>query len=105
MDQQKILEVVERYRILFNELKVPKQRMDTKRTMAELTKDEMLAHAHYLLEGVEWHAKIPGKEGKTGRHLASVQMILSFAGIYTIEDLMSHNRRDSDPTSVSAALE
>lgn len=73
--------------------------------MAELTKDEMLAHAHYLLDNVEEYANKPGKEGKTGRHLAAVQMILSFAGIYTVEDLMRHNRRQPDLTPVSVGLE
>jgi hypothetical protein len=41
---------------------------------------------------VKEYAKDPGKEGKTNRHFASIQMCLSFAGWYTLEELKSHNR-------------
>lgn len=92
MTPEKICEVVALYRKLLQEMHIPKQRMDLARTLKSLSERERLAHAHHLLDGIEVYAHQPGKEGKTGRHLASVQMILSFAGVYTLEELMDHNR-------------
>lgn len=42
--------------------------------------------------GVKQYSAIPNKEGKTGRHLGSIQMCLSFAGWYSLEELMNHNK-------------
>lgn len=56
------------------------------------TPDQMLAHAHYLIDGVEEFAKNPEKEGKTGRHLGSLQTLLWVARWYTLEELRRHNR-------------
>ncbi len=71
---------------------VPKARMDIKKTFGELTRDELLAHAHFLCDGVKEYAVDPAKKRKTGSHLTAVQMCLSFAQWYTLEDLMNHNR-------------
>lgn len=94
MTREKILAVVAQYRAQFEQRGVPKERMDPTCTLGSLTSEECLAHAHYLLDGVVEYASQSGKEGKTGRHLASVQMILSFENWYTLEELMSHNRPD-----------
>jgi len=53
---------------------------------------QMLAHAHFLLDGVEEYARDPEKKGKTGRHLGSLQTLLWVARWYTLEELMQHNR-------------
>lgn len=37
----------------------------------------------------------PAKYGKANRHLTAIQMCLSFAGLYTLNDLMSHNKPDT----------
>jgi hypothetical protein len=94
MTKNKIYEVVDMYRKQFEEGGIPKKRMDPNKTLGELSSVDRLAHAHHLLDGIVQYAAEPGKEGKTGRHLASVQMILSFEDWYTLEDLMSHNRPD-----------
>lgn len=94
MTQEKIQAVVDRYRQQFEANGVPKTRMDLSKSLGSLTSRERLAHAHHLLDGVIEYSKQPGKEGKTGRHLASVQMILSFENWYTLTELMAHNRPD-----------
>ncbi len=71
---------------------VPKIRMNPKRMFASLSQEEMLSHAHFLCSGVKTYAMEPEKQRKTGSHLAAVQMCLSFAGWYTLEELMDHNR-------------
>lgn len=92
MDPQKVIDVVSMYEEELKKQGIPKGRIDPKKTFKEATYDEILAHAHYLIDGVKKYALNPGQEGKTGRHLASVQMCLSFAGWYTLEELMNHNR-------------
>ena len=52
----------------------------------------MLAHAHYLLDGILEYAGNPDKKGKCGRHLGSYKTILLVAGWYTLEELMNPNR-------------
>ncbi|MDB4992555.1 MAG: hypothetical protein JWL75_800 [Parcubacteria group bacterium] len=88
----KILNLIERYEQELAALGVPKQRIDVTRTFASLTKDEMLAHAHCLCTGVKEYATDPDRQRKTGSHLSAIQMCLSFAGLYTLEELMDHNR-------------
>lgn len=92
MSPEKILSVIETYEERLVTEKVPKIRIDPKRTFSSLSNDEILAHAHYLIDGVKEYARTPNKAGKTGRHFASMQMCLSFAGWYTLEELMNHNR-------------
>ena len=92
MTPEKIIAVIEGYEKHLSRRGVPKVQMDPKRTFSSASKDELLAHAHLLCDGVKEFARNPEKMGKANRHLASVQMILSFAGWYTLEDLMNHNR-------------
>jgi len=80
------------YQNRFNTEGIPKKRMDTKKFFE--SKDEMLAHANYLLDGIREFAVRTDKIGKTGRHLGSVQTLLLVAEWYTLEDLMNHNRPD-----------
>ncbi len=92
MTPEKIISVVEMYEKRLAQAGIPKTRMDPKRTFGSLTSEERLAHAHYLCDGVRTAAYAPGKFGKANRHLASVQLCLSFADWYTLEELMGHNR-------------
>ena len=71
---------------------IPKNKMDPRRTCESLNMFEILAHAHYLCDGVKEFAGNPRKQRKMGSHLAAVQMFLSFAGWYTLQELMDHNR-------------
>jgi len=45
---------------------------------------------------VKKYALDPEKQRKTGSHLTAVQMCLSFAGWYTLEELMCHNRPENE---------
>ncbi len=92
MTPQKIISTIEMYEKRFFELGVPKVRMNPKRMFASLSQEEMLAHAHFLCSSVKTYAMEPEKQRKTGSHLTAVQMCLSFAGWYTLEELMEHNR-------------
>ena len=66
--------------------------MDPKLTFGELTEGELLRHAHFLCDGAKIFAINPDRRRKAGSHLTVIQMCLSFAGWYTLEDLMRHNR-------------
>ena len=87
-------------RARFEAEKIPKQRIDPRKFFGWLEifgfivvpKKRLLAHAHYLLDGVEQYARDPEKVGKTGRHLGSLQTLLCTAKWYTLEELMEHNR-------------
>ena len=92
MTSDKIISVVEVYEKRLREEGVLKIRMNPERAFGSLSKEEVLAHAHFLCDGVKKFAKEPGRERKTGSHLTAIQMCLSFAGWYTLEELMNHNR-------------
>ncbi|MEN9613723.1 MAG: hypothetical protein RLZZ347_30 [Candidatus Parcubacteria bacterium] len=97
MTTAKILSVVALYRARFEKEGIPKIRMNPDtcpRSKDTGGKREMLAHAHYLLDGIAKYAQDPEKVGKTGRHLGSAQMLLWCAGWYTLTELMDHNRPD-----------
>jgi len=91
MTSEKVISVVEMYEKKLCEAGVPKTRMNPKRAFASLNKEEMLAHAHFLTDGVKECAK-NGKWRRMGSHLTAIQMCLSFAGWYTLEDIMNHNK-------------
>ena len=94
MKTAKILEVVARYRQQFEEMGIPKKRMDPTKYLGDLEPRERLAHAHYLLDGIVHLAQNPEKRGRTGRHLGSVQTILCYENFYTLNELTRHNRPD-----------
>lgn len=92
MTPEKIIAVIEMYEARLRRAGIPKLRMDPKHTFESLSKAERLQHAHFLCEGVKEYARDPQKQQKAARYLTVVQMCLSFAGWYTLEDLMNHNR-------------
>lgn len=92
MTPEKIISIIEMYEELLREAGVPKTRMDPKRTFESTSVAERLAHAHFLCDGVKEYSRDPQRQRKTGSHLTAVQMCLSFAGWYTLEELMNHNR-------------
>jgi len=96
MTPEKIVAVVERYEKQFKKLKIPKLRMSPERTFGSLTQAELLAHAHYLCAGTKRYARDPEKLRRAGSHLTAIQMCLSFAGWFTLQDLMNHNRPSSE---------
>lgn len=92
MTTEKILQVVALYRERFKREDIIPKRMNEKAFFS--SEREMLEHAHFLLDGIVDYATQPGKQGKTGRHLGSVQMLLWVARWYTLEELKNHNRPD-----------
>lgn len=99
MTTEKIIAVAEMYRRQFEDKNIPKRPMDPNRTFKSLSEEEALAHVHHLIDGLVEMAKDPTKRRKTGSHLTAVQMILSYSGWYTLDELKSHNR--SDPSEKS----
>ena len=92
MTPQKIIATIEQYEQELAALGVPRKRMDPNRTFASLSREEMLMHAHYLCSGVKEYALDLQKQRKAGSHLTSVQLCMSFAGLYTLQELMDHTR-------------
>ena len=92
MNSEKIISIIEMYERRLRKEDIPKIRMDPKRTFASLNKKEILAHAHFLTDGVKEYAKDDSRQRKAGSHLTAIQMCLSFAGWYTLEELMNHNK-------------
>lgn len=92
MTPEKIVSVIEQYEDRLRRNAVPKTRMDPRYSLAELSVAELLAHAHFLCDGAKEYARDPNRYGKANRHLASIQMCLSFANWYALEELMEHNR-------------
>ncbi len=93
MTPRKIVAVISMYERRLRKAGVPKARMDPKRTLGSLNSPELLQHAYFLCDGVKKYIMTPGKEWKANRHLAAIQMSLSSAGWYTLEELMEHNRQ------------
>lgn len=92
MTPDKIVAVITRYERRLRDARVPQVRMDPKRTFGSLSKDEHLAHAHFLCGGAKLFARDPDKYDKANRHLTAIQMCLSCADWYTLGELMDHNR-------------
>ncbi len=91
MTPEKIISLIEMYETLLKKRGVRKIRMDENRAFGSLKYHERLSHAHFLCDGVKEFIK-DSKISKANRHLASIQMLLSFAGVFTLEELMNHNR-------------
>lgn len=92
MTPSAIVRVIQMYEQRLLEAAVPKKRMDPSRAFSSLSVDEILAHAHYICDGAKEFARDSDKFGKANRHLTVVQMCLGFAGWYTLQELMEHNR-------------
>lgn len=105
MTPKQIISVIEMYEERLVAAGVPKIRMDPKRTFRSTTVAERLAHAHYLCAGVKKYVREPEKQRKTGSHLTAVQMCLSFAGWYTLEELMQHNRSPAENLKAATAAQ
>ncbi len=91
MKRNAILAIVKKYRTQLIELNVRPQRMDERRTFKNLSEEERLAHALFLIENVE-EFDPAHQADKLNRHFSAIQMFLGFSGMYSLEDLMKHNR-------------
>lgn len=92
MTPKKIASVVSMYERLLSAAGVPKIRIDPGFMFEDQGKHLILAHAHYLCAGAKEFALDPQKYGKANRHLAAIQMCLTFVGVFTLRELMDHNR-------------
>lgn len=68
------------------------QRIDPTCSFGEVTQSDVLAHALYLSEQLPTFVHQEDSLGKANRHLTAIQMCLSFARVYTLNELMAHNR-------------
>ncbi|MFH1749938.1 MAG: hypothetical protein ABH837_03550 [bacterium] len=92
MDAPKILEVVARYRRHFEEKGISPVRIPDN-CSPEVTSEEQLAHAYWMLDEIEKFARErEPRLGKAFRWLGFVQGVLFVTGEFTIIDLRSHNR-------------
>ena len=103
MTPEKMVAVIKMYEQRLAKEGIPKVRMDPDLTFGELSEFELLRHAHFLCDDAKKYAQDPSRQRKAGSHLTVIQMCLSFAGWYTLEDLMNHNRPSDGPTSVICA--
>lgn len=94
MTKEKIISVLEFYQKVLDALheSPPRKRIDPKKKFSELSREEILSHANFLIDGAKEFALQEGKLGKANRHLSSIQMCLSFAGLFSLEDVMNHNK-------------
>jgi len=64
MTPEKILSVIKMYEQRFKKENIPKERMDIKWTFKALSDENLLAHAHFLIDGLKRYAKNPDRQGK-----------------------------------------
>jgi len=75
------------------EHKIPAERMNPiNKTFRDMDSDELLMHAHYLCQNIFRFLPDDRKWDKVNRHFAAMQMCLSFAGWYTLDQLRDHNK-------------
>ena len=94
MDVHKITHILVEYKNTLENLGVTPKRILTHKTFREYSKDPgaLLSHALYLVEGALITAQDKDKYGKLNRHLTAIQMCLSFAGLYSLDELMAYNK-------------
>ncbi len=99
MTPQEIIAVLEVYEKRLEEEGVAKHAMPPDVCFGSVSHEEILSHAYYLCDGVRDYLKSQDTMAKANRHFAAIQMCLSFACWYTLEELMSHNRPGPIPMS------
>jgi hypothetical protein len=93
MDAATIKDLAVRYRSELLQLPdLQPRHIDINRTFGECTSFELRCHALYLCEGLIQIASDSEKYGKANRHLTAIQMILSFLKMYSLSELIDHNR-------------
>ncbi len=98
MTKDKVLEVLETYRIRFRELQIPQIRADHDVLLDPTQEGDRLialAHCHGMLDEMVEFARASRME-KVFRWLGFVQGCFWSGGIYTINQEKSHNRPDPE---------
>ena len=94
MTPKKIAQIVQQYSALLQQEGITPRRIDPNSSFANKSPCELLEHALYLCEQLPSFVFVAGKFGKANRHLTAIQMCLSFADRYTLNELRAHNRPD-----------
>lgn len=92
MTPERILATIGVYEYLLKKADVPKTQAPPGTYFGKLSEKDQLAHAHFLCDLVKEVVNDPELWGKTNRLFAALQMCLSNAGWYTLEELKDHNR-------------
>lgn len=71
---------------------IPKVQVPPGSYFGKMKKEQLLAHANFLCDEVRKYADDSEHWGKANRLFASLQMCLSFAGWYTLQELQMMNR-------------
>ncbi|MEN9604542.1 MAG: hypothetical protein RJB39_227 [Candidatus Parcubacteria bacterium] len=91
MTDNKILEVIERYRALFRGLGIPEIRCNSDKKIE--TREEALAHLHQMLDTMVTFVG-EKRTGKAFRWLGFLQGALWVLQEYTLDELKDHSRPD-----------
>lgn len=94
MTPDKICLLARRYHKELTDRHITPRRMAVSRTFGSCTEQELLEHACFLSDQMNNFVHDPSKLGKANRHLTAIQMCLSFANVYTLDELRTHNSPD-----------
>lgn len=101
MENNKVLEIVERYRQYFQEEVIPNKKYPHNQTIFFCNANDILFHCHSMLGGVEEFISLADKDKRDRAliRLGFIQCGLWATGHYTVEDLKNHNRPDEGTIS------
>lgn len=98
MTPTKIRDIVTFYHSTLIQAGIQPQRINVDSSFGSQTQAALLAHALYLAENLI-ELDIEAKYGKANRHLTAIQMCLSFAGVFTLNELREHNQPNTSIAS------
>lgn len=95
MNKQQVVDAVALYeRRIGKEGVTEPVQMDGNKHFGDLNREELLAHALYLCGNVRTFAHgSHTHRDKMMRHLGSVQTLVSLLGLFTLNELRSHNQQ------------
>ena len=101
MEDQKVLEVIKQYRQYFQRERISNKKYPNGEHICFFDADDVLAHCHSMLSGVEEFISLGDKEKRDRAliRLGFIQCGLWATGHYTVEDLKNHNRPDAGTVS------
>jgi hypothetical protein len=101
VENKKVLEIIDSYRQYFQEEVVPNKKHPHDKAVSFCNVDDVLAHCHSMLSGVEKFIATGDKEQRDRAliRLGFIQGGLWVTGQYTVEDLKDHNRPDTGTIS------
>ncbi len=92
MTPEKIKENVDRYIAELSKYGISARKINSKYTFGSQPKENILAHAMYLCKNIQDFIFDSKQWDKVNRHYAAIQMCLSFAHWYTLDQLREHNK-------------